>query len=276
VIGIIPNNKAKDMWMDRLMAFSKEQNKQYWSIVDSLDIEHRVLPEMIVQNFVFKKVKSKFFPMKKAETAGKKDSWVVCEQRNGRYRYNIHKHEYTALELHNEARKLLQLEEAEDLEEAALQMQDMVYNTTTELHMFTIHSRNDYGSSCPYWWTASQKLRDQLKAVGWFELHTQDYKDIANRLHDIERKKQAERQLVANCYPSYIICGLAAKRKAALPNRIHRAEKISELIHNIKNENSLRGRVLQSFGSNYYAPKMTRHEFRQIMKLSLTNNSLGV
>ena len=264
------------MWMDRLMAFSKEQNKQYWSIVDSLDIEHRVLPEMIVQNFVFKKVKSKFFPMKKAETAGKKDSWVVCEQRNGRYRYNIHKHEYTALELHNEARKLLQLEEAEDLEEAALQMQDMVYNTTTELHMFTIHSRNDYGSSCPYWWTASQKLRDQLKAVGWFELHTQDYKDIANRLHDIERKKQAERQLVANCYPSYIICGLAAKRKAALPNRIHRAEKISELIHNIKNENSLRGRVLQSFGSNYYAPKMTRHEFRQIMKLSLTNNSLGV
>ena len=276
VIGIIPNNKAKDMWMDRLMAFSKEQNKQYWSIADSSDIQGSFLPQMIFDYFVFKKVKSKFFPMKKAETGGKKDSWIVCEQRGGRNKSNIHKNEYTALELHNEARKLLKLEEAEDLEEAALQMQDMVYNTTTELHMFTINSKNDYGSSCPYWWTASPKLRDQLKAIGWFMLHEQEYKDIVNRLHDIERKKHAERQLVASCYPSYIVCQLAEKRKAVLPNRIRRAEKIAELIQTIKSENSLRGRMLQSFGSNYYAPKMTRHEFRQIMKLSLTNNSLGV
>lgn len=273
VIGIIPNNKAKDMWRDRLMDYSKEQNKQYWSIVDNPRIQEDVLPQMIKDYFVFKKVKSKFFPLRKAESAGNKMSFVVYEKRE---HWNTRKDSYTALNLHNDARSKLKLEEAEDLEEAALQMQEQQYPDFKTLNMFTINDRNAYGSKCPYWWTSSQKMRDQMKAIGWFILHDVEYTEIFEVLKKIEDKKTEERDLLENCYPRYIDCPVVTKRKIIIPKRLDRARKIKTMLKNMESENSLRGKILKGLSSDYYGPKIDRHELRNILKLRLTTKPVGV
>jgi len=273
VIGIIPNNKAKDMWRDRLMDYSKEQNKQYWSIVDNPRIQEDVLPQMIKDHFVFKKVKSKFFPLRKAESAGNKMSFVVYEKRE---HWNTQKDSYTALDLHNHARSKLKLEEAEDLEEAALQMQEQQYPDFKTLNMFTINDRNAYGSRCPYWWTSSQKMREQMKAIGWFILHDAEYTEIFEVLKKIEDKKTEERDLLENCYPRYIDCPVVTKRKIIIPKRLDRARKIKTMLKNMESENSLRGKILKGLSSNYYGPKIDRHELRNILNIRLTTKPVGV
>ncbi len=279
VVAVVPNKKSKDMWKNRLFVKSKEVTKNWLTIVEHnsmidghLDCQ---LTDSIRQNFIFRPVKDKYFGVRgmadKKDKSDKSDKkWVVqtCEGRSSS-RWNKRSYDVNALELHNIAMSEMGLEEAGDLEEAASQMLDMNIDSFKLLEMFTV---SDSLESHTYIWKSSSKtLREQMKALGWFIHGDAEYTVAREKLVEEQRKINELETTINNVvgfYPD------AATSKAKLRSRLvknhRRLYQIKAIIDSIKQEDSLRQKLLHTIGQCAYrwdAKPILRHEMRKILKL---------
>jgi hypothetical protein len=272
VIAVIPDKKSYDRWTDKLWEWANRENKKVWYIRDNTTILDQNLDQEIKDYFVFRSVKNRFFGLRLTEKVAKDATkyCVVNAMNGGNTRYCSKKVELVgdALELHNYSRNILGLEEAEDLEEATEQMKDVVYNTTKDVQMFTYSSTIE--SYTYVYQIRAKKLQSQMKEIRWLEYGSVEYNTVIQPIIDEARKVAKIQQKIQN---ATAIHNVDTKWLERVRNRLarfpHRIEKFGQVLQNIKDERSFRGKMFHNnfLVNSYYQQEINRQEMRKILQL---------
>ena len=289
LLALIPVKKTSDMWIGRLIDKAISQNKSYYYINESTWSRHGVNNSEINEVFVAKKVNSRFFGLGYSTNSDDKDDIDEETQKYhtpysakepNRYRSSsyINNRAYSAFELHNTARKNLGLDPAADVSEAKQQCVEMrqqgikLFNTTDKMAQFCIIK--DSGHQSYGWSTASKKLYEAMKSLGWLDMsNSVDVNFRSDILSEIAKnaKKEAEhRQYVQAALPTFIKSDYIFKVQNRLHKKPRYAPKMAQILTNIKCEDSVRSRVLKHMtkASTYYdSDRLTRSDLRKILTL---------
>ena len=269
VVAIIPNNRSSEYWKNLLFKLSSKENKNYYYILDTHIKDLDNVPQEIKDFFFFKKVKSTFFKFEKELRIMKHASTFSVYEKFSSWKPKTH--HFTPLDLHNYSRKVLNLDEAESIEEAQGQMDEFVIDNRDKLKYVSItKSSYRYDNS---FWCNSTKLVDAMVDIGWKDADSAEFKQI---LTDISTAEQTARQnaiLIENAVPCWIETNYHNKLKTNIAINIKRAKSFTTMINNVLAEDSIRGKILKGFQvrSNYQyqnnSEKLSREELRKILTL---------
>lgn len=265
VVAVIPNNKAHDLWSERLEDYCSNENKQFYCI-NAKYFDRATIHHEIADYFVFKGVKTKYFNLKKDGMVDK-TKYSVINYYGGGGRYSKTTVNVNPLELHNMVRSRLGLEEANDLEEAAIQMDEMVFTEFSEIELFSFSS--DISKYTHIWTIRSQKMRKQMQDIGWFENGSVEYLAAREPMEKVLREKQNAAKMLETAVDFHPVCQKWKSKVRARLNKFPRhVGKMASMVEQIKAENSLRAKIIASWSSSYYNQnKFSRHDLRTILKL---------
>lgn len=270
LVSLIPNKESANYWKEKLAKQAIADNKNYYSLNESIFDLPEINREKLSEFFEFKKVKSKVFNLQSSPRQKQDQSNVTYGVRHHIDSWNAKYERLTPLQLHNKARARLLLPLAADEQEAAKQMSEMQFTQLDELNYFTISHYTakikDISSS------ASKQMCDNLYNIGWFKRDSIAYNNQQNKIAKI-MAKQAERDASLEKSQFKFLDSLSQEK---LKQRLIKKDKYIECYANkikkIEAENSLRSRMLRllnngSTYSFYNSPKISRSELRQILNL---------
>lgn len=268
VVCIIPANRSYDYWRNLLLSLSAKEVKNYYYVKDSVLPKNQPIDPVLEEFFFFKKVKSTFFKFDKEQRASRpQHTYSIYEKFHG---WKPVAHKVNALELHNLSRRTLGLDEAESIEDAQGQMDDMVFDDRSKLKYFTIVK--DSGRSNDHYWTHSVRMIDNMKNIGWMTTDSAQYKTLLQGFIAKEQERREHDQLMTEIAPDWMDNIYRDKLRKRAKTNIKRAKQFSQRMAQILKENSFRSKILKGFTdrASYQfqnGDRLTREELRKIMSL---------
>jgi hypothetical protein len=221
--------------------------------------------------FEFKKVKSSYFGWEKTSS---KDAVDI----NTRFAVSGHwasNHYWenrclNALEIHNKSRSALSLPIASTIDEAKKQIKNTNFEDRVKLEHFSFFSgqstSNTNGAKVFF---RSKSLKKAMLEIGWLDAAESEYK---NKLKIVVSKEEEDARLVnqiQNACPKFLIDHKDRKNKFSKKSKY--AKKAFCIMEKIRQENSLRAKIIKSLDKNagywYSDTNISRDEFRKILKM---------
>lgn len=144
-----------------------------------------------------------------------------------------------------------------------------------ELNAKTICNRNEHGMycNCRYYTNSKTIIKALVEEYGWIEYGSQEYSTRSREFAEerrIEREKSNLTNTLEKIYggsvPSertikYIVDDSDANRRQA------RIDRLTQIMINVKNEDSPRGRILRRLTNSYSSSSIMRDDLRQILRI---------
>lgn len=271
-VVIVPNNQARDYWIDKLIAHCHEKKVNYAYVVDDLPIE---LNE-VINVLPIKKV-----PFKKGTMVGGHMIGSFAVYRRGR-RNSLSR---SPIEFHN---MMMQENgwvgpEAKDIKEAQAQYKSFIaaykIKDIVKFHKQVIGFKvniTSYHSRLSFE-VRSKKALTAMSAIGWLFNTDDEYKKKKAELVSIQNYREVNFSKVTNAKglklflspKSQAILSKFANQPEITNKTADRCKSISDLVNKIKIEDTIRGKLVKSLGSlsSWNRVDLSRAEIRQILKL---------
>lgn len=268
-------------WIAILRKIATAQNLNYLFISEKINIDELPLSNEITKHFIFKKLRSKYFGSPKLKFRSvqrgiQPDNNIYdhhfnfYKKRNnwGRRRTEAY---HTPLYFYNTLREKYNLDKINDVVEA--QKEKLPHPTSlTMLKDFSISVSKTAIDTSTYW-TSSKSAAKALYSLGFFDPESQQYKDIEKELRLKDQKQNELENMFFNAFPPYLNKSWRDK-KLRFKKEKHqkRLQQIKEKLEKMKNEESIRGFILNRFNemSTYkatYDNAVPRKYLRTVIKL---------
>lgn len=134
----------------------------------------------------------------------------------------------------------------------------------SDLHIRVVGNRK--GHCYDHIQVNSIAMIDALKKLGWLTRDCQAYKDAVNRINDIARHENTIRNIEYRSKFLIFSTPINARTLAAIKANPAKLDRIEKLKQEIVKEDSVRGRILRNFCSDY-SRNLSRVDVRGIMRL---------
>lgn len=270
VCVLIPNKASADYWGNKIKSHALAKGKNYYHVNECFLNQCNDKKEL-EEFFEFKKVKSSYFGWEKAGSKTAIDintKFAVSDHLASNY-YWSHR-SLNALQLHNASRSALNLPTASTVDEAKKQIKNTNFERRSNLEHFSFFN----GQSTSFTNGAkvffrSKSLKKTMLEIGWLDASESEYK---NKLEIIVKKEQEEARMaeqVKNCCPKFLVDHNA--RKAKFSKKPKYAQKANCILEKIRQENSLRARIIKSLDGSaglwHINTVISRSEFRKILNM---------
>lgn len=274
VCAIIPNKMSADYWSNKFKAHVAAQGKNYFyaneayiNQCDQTELE---------KDFIFKKVKSSYFnwPKNEGGKSGKRqasfeDAYSVWGKWD--YSYSWEKKNLNALQVHNRARNAMNLPLATSVEEAKKQMKSMNFSDSNVLNMFSFHTDNAGEAGDVRTFFRSKNLQECMLEIGWFDKASPEYISRIKEIREKEKEINQRNHIISAATLAFLEDNFKNKIREKFEKNYKAAKKFVVMFENIKNENSVRAKVIKSlFNCNgYWGSKViiSRADLRKILKM---------
>jgi hypothetical protein len=268
LVALLPDKKTYESWKDKFTDHCVEIDKNYYTLRESYLCYTTIDRAKLDQYFSFKPFKSVIFQWPKKvynKDLADFDKAFVCKFYD-RYAYGrkVKSITMTALELHNKARKEMNLPEATSGAEALQQMQDLEIDSFDDLYKFSIEVGP---SDSQYVTVKAEQMYENMLSIGWYGIGSPEYAAIADVLRQKQTEKNARDLLVQNTQIRFLRDDIREKIRLKVEKNDRRCQQLSERIAKIKEEQSLRGTIFRAMTSNCYYNRIDRHELRKILQL---------
>ena len=272
-VVIVPNNQAKDYWIDKLAAHCNEKKVNYAYVVGDLPIEINE----VVNVLPIKKV-----PFKKGTMVGGHMIGSFAVYRKG-LRNSLSR---SPIEFHN---MMMQENgwvgpEAKDIKEAQAQHGSFItackIKNLVECHKQVIGFKvniNSYYSNSFSFEVRSAKALAAMSAIGWLFNTDEEYKKKKSALEKIQNYREVNFAKVVKAKDlkvflspkSQAILSKFANQSEITSKAADRCKSISDLVYKIKIEDTIRGKFVKTLDnlSSWHRVDWSRAEVRQILKL---------
>lgn len=270
VCALIPNKISSGYWCDKLKNHALKNGKNYLMLGESHF--YKCDKEELDKNFFFKKVKSSFFNWPKEsprKECGSFSTPYSFKSKIGSYHWenNIG----NALEIHNIARSSLNLTEAKTIEDAKKQMSDMKFTSLERLAHFSFCSKVSSEKEFGKFYFGSKTLRNLMKEIGWFEYDSPEQNALVKDLEAKQKEMNLRAQIIQSATLSFFEDSFKSKIGNKFNKNIKCAKKFLDIFEKIKNEDSIRSKIITILhrNSGYWgtAVRISREEFRKILKM---------
>jgi hypothetical protein len=270
VCVLLPNKMSANYWRNKISEHATLKGKNYYYVNECFLNQCKDRKEL-EEFFEFKKVKSSYFGWEKT---GSKDAVDI----NTRFGVSGHwnsNHYWenrclNALEIHNKSRSALSLPTASTIDEAKKQIKNTNFEDRLKLEHFSFFSgqsaSNTNGAKVFF---RSKSLKKAMLEIGWLDAAESEYK---NKLKIIASKEEEDARLanqIQNACPKFLIDHKDRKNKFGKKSKY--AKKAFCIMEKIRNENSLRAKIIKSLDKNagywYSDTNISRDEFRKILKM---------
>lgn len=133
-----------------------------------------------------------------------------------------------------------------------------------DLHIRTISTRK--GNTWNHMTVNSVVMIENLIKLGWVSEDCKEYKDAVTRLNSVAERENVIRSIEYRSQYYIFSTPMSKRTVEALKKKPSRLQLLDKVKQNIINEDSLRGKVLKTFISEYNR-NLTREDIRKIMKL---------
>lgn len=271
VCVLIPNKASADYWGNKIKNHALSKGKNYYHVNECFLNQCKDRKEL-EEFFEFKKVKSSYFGWEKT---GSKDAVDINTRFSVSGHWNSNHYwdntSLNALEIHNKSRATLNLPTASTIDEAKKQIKNTNFEERSNLEFFSFFS----GYSASYTNGAkiffrSKSLKKAMLEIGWLDASESEYQ---NKLKIIAKKEQAEALLasqIQNSCPKFLVDHKT--RKVNFAKKPKYAQKAYCIMEKIRQENSLRAKIIKSLDSStgyWYSTTtvISRDEFRKILNM---------
>jgi len=254
VLVLIPKGyKRSNYWQGKVSSYSKSVNKNYYTVCEnrfnqsSQEGKLAIAQEMTV-------ISARKLPYPKLTKD--KRRYSVNDNRRNIGTFN-------ALELHNHMRDVASLPKASNEQEALEQNNEAVKfaKNINDLNKIVIYrgSSNRHTS----YYSNSAIFVSVMESVGFLAYGSKQYCELREKFQVIEAKEDAKKSTKNQALRPFL---LFSQKTIDLINKNHKnAQRVADFWHEIKEGNSLRSKIIRT--SDTYYGKLTREEFRTIMKL---------
>ena len=258
ILVTIPNNRASDTWRKKLIQYCTENNVKYMGIE-----EQSAYPQEITDVFHILKHKSTL-KFKKAVGKTTRAAIYYCGEK-----YDT----LSSLEFHNFLRKRNSLSEAKTMEEAKKQNDEFAKNcdNAKTLGEFVLSSEKGgrvYNRTNSFF-IGSKVLLKELKEIGIMQPSNDNaiYVRTEKIKESNTRKNETASYVERYCNMPFI----NTRTKNLIKKNNEKVWKLVELFKALKEENSLRAKIVKEFHTDQYyfrdCHKMPRADWRRILKL---------
>ena len=270
VCVLLPNKMSANYWHNKISEHATLKGKNYY-YVNECFLNQCKDRQQLEEFFEFKKVKSSYFGWEKTSS---KDAVDI----NTRFAVSGHwasNHYWenrclNALEIHNKSRSALSLPIASTIDEAKKQIKNTNFEDRVKLEHFSFFSgqstSNTNGAKVFF---RSKSLKKAMLEIGWLDAAESEYK---NKLKIVVSKEEEDARLanqIQNACPKFLIDHKDRKNKFSKKSKY--AKKAFCIMEKIRQENSLRAKIIKSLDKNagywYSDTNISRDEFRKILKM---------
>jgi hypothetical protein len=259
IIVLIPENRAESQWQAKLRDFCRQNKKSYYSCPEGKYFTCKATDQVDKYFCVFS-IKKLPFP----KTSKIKNACSVYDSSG--YRTNpIGK--LSPLDFHNFVRKKHDLPEASDESEAAQQVEEHLKNVKdfSDLFRYIITQKSIRRSNCNINYTCnSHHFISGMSDLGWLQYKSPEFMQIFSELESKQKRENELLNTASQCYCDRLC--FSEKTKELIQKNIRHATRMSNLIKKIKNENSMRSKILLLVLDTYRQKIFSRQEIRKILK----------
>ena len=254
ILVTIPDNHNSDYWRTKVRNFAKDNSENYFVVCESEFSRKDVNSQKI--NDVLTVIPARKIKYPKAKKNNK--LFAVYGAHNTKIG------EMTPLELHNHARKTLQLPLA-DTEEEAIEQNEKYFSDIERcnLESFSIGIKS---CSSRIYKCNSTVFIDEMTKLGWLHNVSEKFNNIRKKIEEAKQERYKINCTINNCQKNWLV--FSEKTKEGI-KKYKNALRIQNMWEKINKEDSFRSKIIKSLdhGSYYSSPKYSREEFRKIMNM---------
>jgi hypothetical protein len=258
ILLVNSKERTRPYWRSKIENHCKKTGENYYIITEENLYSSKINLEKIKECFHIVSIKR----VKYEKTSSIGSKLYTIYDRNG----TKLPCQMTAFQLHNYRRELQQLPKAENKQEACVQVEQYLKNSSSADHSSAFFIRMKAGRpafSC--FQCNSSALIDEMKKLGWIDYDSQQAQNIKDHFAKIDQQSREKDRIRRESMKAWL--NFSSRTKEALKKHKN-ALKIANLWTKIETEDSLRAKIIRSLNTDYYARgQYSRQELRTIMLL---------